>query len=62
MEPAAVPRPRALERRSAGTMRPKAASTMAKDEPATPRPTRSPRERVSVVGVPEKAMRKTPTA
>src|SRR3546814_9920204 len=46
-EPAAVPRPSAQERLSSGIRRAKAASTMAKDAPATPTPTSTPADSVS---------------
>ena len=62
MEPAAVATPKAQERFSGGTRRPKAAATMENDAVPMPAPVNTPPVSVISVGVCEKAMRKMPSA
>ena len=47
-EPEAVAMPKAQLRRSGGTMRPKAAMTMEKDEKAMPMPTSTPPPKLNI--------------
>ena len=61
-EPEAVAMPKAQLRRSGGTMRPKAAMTIEKDEKAMPTPTSNPPATLNMKGVPVKAMSSTPRA
>ena len=61
-EPAAVAMPKAQERFSGGTRRPKAAMTMPKDEAAMPMPTSMPPLKYSMAGLAAPAMRAVPTA
>ncbi len=52
-EPAAVPTPNASERMCGGINWLKAAMTMVKDDPAMPRPVKTPADRSSMAGVRE---------
>ena len=62
IEPAAVARPIAQERRAGSTSRAKAAMTIVNDPPATPRPTSTPPVSASVVGEVLTAISATPIA
>ena len=61
-EPDAVAMPKAQLRRSGGTMRPRAAMTIEKDEKAMPMPTSRPPARLNITGVAAKAISSTPRA
>ncbi len=52
-EPAAVPKPNAVERHSGGTSLPSAPTTMVKAQPDRPKPIRTPADKVSISGVVE---------
>ena len=60
-EPAAVPRPSAHERRSGGTRRAKAASTIVNEPPERPSPTSRPPVTASVVPLVLSAISSTPS-
>ena len=62
IDPAAVASPIAHERRSSGTSRAKAAITIVKDPPESPRPTSTPALSVSVAGVVLTAISAVPAA
>jgi len=61
-EPAAVPRPKAVERHSAGNIFPKAASTIGKVVPERPKPISTPAERSSIAALVECAIKTRPRA
>jgi hypothetical protein len=56
----AVARPKAQERFSGGTIRPRAAMTIPKEESAMPMPTRMPPPKWKISGFPVKAMMSVP--
>ena len=52
-EPAAAPPPKASERQRSGRSLPKADSTMLNEQPARPKPMKTPADRLSISGVVE---------
>jgi hypothetical protein len=61
-EPAAVPKPKAIERFSGGKSLPNAARTMLNEHPARPKPTSTPAVKSKAIGLVEIAMRARPAA